>query len=212
MTWTSTTILGVIAKLPVIEVGMAILHSDLVNACELTTKQVCTACTTLEKHGYLLRQKYADGSVKPGHYQLTELGVNAIAGGMKSMRLTSGPKAPHGTPRSNAGTLRERVWRLLRIKDGATAMSVTDLLSTLIDADGNVNINGAKNNVQKYLQQLKRAGYLAEVRRAAPTSLTSNGEKRYLLIRNTGPLAPILKVSKSLVFDQNQQVNYDIHQ
>jgi hypothetical protein len=73
-----------------------------------------------------------------------------------------------------------------------------------------VNVKGAKSNLQKYLQHLKRAGYLAEVKRAAPTSLTSNGEKRYLLIRNTGPLAPILKITKAQVFDQNQQVHYDI--
>jgi hypothetical protein len=117
MTWTSNIILRAIAELPVCEQDAKVLHFDLVATTGLSGKQVTNACATLEKHGYLVREHYADGSVKPGHYLLTNLGFNALGGG-----LTSGPKTPHSKPRTRAGSLRERTWRLLRIKDGTKAM------------------------------------------------------------------------------------------
>lgn len=67
----------------------------------------------------------------------------------------------------------------------------------------------AQNNLHKYLRALLRAGYLAEMRREAPQSPTSNGVKRFLLTRDTGPLPPLLQ-SQDKVFDQNEGKHYDV--
>lgn len=204
MIWTSQKIMAAIAQQQT-DNGSEVLHANLVKLTGLTGKQVATACALLEKNGYLTRKRYADDSVKPGHYLLTSQGKNALADGTS---LTSGPKSPHGKSRRKAGTLRERAWNLLRIK---RQVSVPELIATLLDADSPVaRVKSATNNLQKYFQQLKMAGYLAELRRDQPTSRTSNGAKRYLLIRNSGPLPPVTKENMRKVFDQNQQVHYDI--
>jgi hypothetical protein len=72
------------------------------------------------------------------------------------------------------------------------------------------SVKRAHNNLQKYFQQLMRAGYLSEMRREAPQSLTSNGAKRFLLVRDTGPLPPIQQGRLGKVFDQNEGKSYDV--
>ena len=86
---------------------------DIVRESELERKQVSNACDKLVTHGYLFRQTYSDGKVKPGKFRLTNEGRIALEAGAN---LKSGPKGPSGKPRNTAGSLREKVWRLLRIQ------------------------------------------------------------------------------------------------
>jgi hypothetical protein len=86
--------------------------------------------------------------------------------------------------------------------------TVTDLLA--IVADGREA--DAASNLGKYLRALSRAGILAEVGRAKPASLTSNGEIIYRLVRNTGPKAPVWRASRGEVYDPNSGKAWSIRE
>jgi hypothetical protein len=176
----------------------------IVKHTSLKSRQVANACALLTEHGYLKREVYTDDTVKPGCYHLTSLGRTALAEGAK---LTSGPKGPNGKVRPRPDGLRDRAWRLLRIRRKA---SVPEVVGVLLDAgsDGD-DIKRAENNLAKYFRQLMRAGYLMEMRREAPQSLTSNGAKRFLLLRDTGELPPIPQIGKKVVYDQNEEKTYE---
>lgn len=178
-------------------------HDAIVRHTKLKPRQVASACALLVQHGYLLRQEYSDNTVKPGCYTITALGRTALDEGAK---LTSGPKGGNQKARPRPDGLRDRAWRLLRIRRKA---SVPDLVGVLIDAgSGDAVIKRAQNNLAKYFRQLMRAGYLTEMRREAPESPTSNGAKRFLLTRDTGELSPIPQTGKKQVWDQNEEKSY----
>jgi hypothetical protein len=101
--------------------------------------------------------------------------------------------------------LRHRAWTLLRVKETA---SLNDLLAVLLDAGSAAQTERTTaTNLQRYLTQLARAGYLAELRKNARLR---HRDRPYVLTRNTGPLAPIPRFTQAQVFDPNQQVLYDI--
>lgn len=201
--WIGQTVMEAVRKL-VCPRG-CVKHAAIVKHTGLTSKQVANACAKLVEHGYLKRETYSDDSVKPGCYHLTTLGQVALEEGA---RLTSGPKGPTGKPKTRANGLRDRAWRVLRIRRKA---SVPELVGLLLDADkGDMAVQRAQNNLNKYLLQLARAGYLVEMRREAPQSPTSNGAKRFLLVRDTGSLPPIPQPKIGKVFDQNEGKQYDV--
>lgn len=202
MAWTSQTVMAAVKELACPR--GCVKHADIVAHTKLTGRQVAAACALLERHGYLERQHYSDDTVKPGCYVLTALGRAALEGA----KLTSGPKKPTGAHRPHADSLRDRAWRSLRIRKKA---SVPELVGLLLDAGADPTDQvRAQSNLQKYLRALTRAGYLQEMRREAPTSPTSNGAKRYLLVRDTGPLPPAAKLKQHTVYDPNEQKTYDI--
>jgi hypothetical protein len=199
--WISQAVMAAIKEL-VCPKG-CVKHSAIVKHSGLKSRQVADACSLLTKHGYIKRDVYTDDTVKPGCYRLTALGQAALDEGAK---LTSGPKGPNGKARPRPDGLRDRAWRLLRIRRKA---SVPEIVGLLLDAGTNaIDIDRAENNLSKYFRQLMRAGYLSEMRREAPTSPTSNGVKRFLLIRDTGLLPPIPQTSQKRVWDQNEEQHY----
>jgi predicted transcriptional regulator len=202
MLWTSQIVMDAVKTL-VCPRG-CVKHTAIIKHTGLSGKQVANACAKLETHGYLVREKFSDDSVKPGCYKLTPLGHVALEEGAK---LTSGPKRATGKPKIRDDSDRGRAWRTLRIR---RKISVPELLGLLFDAGtDDVTLRRAANNLQKYLRCLARAGYLAEMRREAPQSLTSNGAKRYLLVRDTGPLPPVPQKLINKILDQNESKQYD---
>ena len=201
-TWTSQAVMEAVKAL--VKPNGCVNHKFIVRHTKLTGRQVADACTKLVTHGYLVRENYLCGDVKPGCYQLTALGRAAMEEGA---RVTSGPKGPTGIkPRTD--TVRDRAWRVLRIRRKGSA---PELLGLLMDADGDEKtVKRAQNNLNKYLRVLEQSGYLALMRREAPQSPTSNGAKRFLLVRDTGPLPPIPQLALHKVFDQNERKQYDI--
>ncbi|MEY4591519.1 MAG: hypothetical protein RIR18_414 [Pseudomonadota bacterium] len=81
--------------------------------------------------------------------------------------------------------------------------TLSDLLRNIVSQD-----NAGKdprNNINRYVNALASVGILMEMkRRAAPASLTSNGEKRWMLIRDVGRKAPVAR-SLGHVYDPNSQ-------
>jgi hypothetical protein len=142
--------------------------------------------------GYLQREER-------GCFTLTEAGKASLLAGEI---LTSGPQGPHTgkTPKRNQAALRDKAWRALRMMGKATIPDLMERASLGTERAG-------QNNLHRYLRALGRAGYVRELpRRAAGDALTSNGFKRWMLIRDTGPQAPIFR--KTGIYDRNQDRLY----
>ncbi len=200
--WTSQAVMAALHRLT--DSTNQVRLVDVVRESGLTNRQVADACTKLVSHKYLVRLENANGNTKRGCFKLTPDGRLALEAGAK---LSSGPKGPHGKPRIVKDTLRDKVWRLLRIRH---KLSVSEAVGVLCDADAtNDTLIRTANNVQKYLRALRATGYLNDLRREAGTSPNSNGFKRYYLARDTGPLAPV-KRNTGRVYDQNEEREYDI--
>ncbi|MFY3986093.1 hypothetical protein ACOTJH_29165 [Achromobacter xylosoxidans] len=189
-------------------VGQVVCPSGLVRSIAiarhtgLENRQISDACAKLESNGLLTHKKYADGTIKPGCYLLTAAGRAALEAGVT---IKSGPKGAHGKPRRTDGSLREKVWRLLRIR---RKVSVPEAVALLCDGEATAqDIENVTNNVQKYLRALRLTGYLADMRREAGQAPSSNGFKRYLLVRDTGPQAPTRR-AHNRVYDHNEGREY----
>lgn len=160
---------------------------ELVGQLDLTNRQVSDAAACLLRRDYLMR-------MGTGCYRLTEAGVAAHAAGEV---IRSGPRGPRGTPRKVGDSLRTRAWRSMRIRQWFT---IPDLIMDAARPDD----RGPSNNLCRYLRALRRAGYVSvAARRAAGTAITSNGFKQFVLVRNTGPQAPLLLSKIDAIHDPN---------
>jgi len=161
---------------------------DLAAATGLTNHNVVAAAGRLIARGLADRREV-------GCYVLTPEGAAFLAGGKV---VKSGPVGPleRETPRRMArATTRDRLWSAMRILG---KFSLGDLLA-LAD-EGRRGYANARN----YLSILTRAGYLRELPRREPgTAVTSNGFKRWALVRNTGPAAPVWRPRNGQIYDLN---------
>ena len=115
------------------------------------------------------------------------------------MNNTLNPKDPHRKQRVVHGTLRQKAWRAMQIKGKFT---LSDLVRNVVTAADKAR--NPRNNLGRYVAGLTRIGILVELkRRAAPTSLTSNGEKRWTLVRDLGRQAPVMRRDGLSVYDPN---------
>jgi len=160
----------------------------LADAMQTTRHIVSLVATRLITRGYLERAEI-------GCFRLTGEGKTALAEGRK---ITSGPIGPHtGVRKPNRNsTLRKRLWNAMRVLGKFT---ISDLVSNAARGEE----KDAYNNARRYVRGLDRAGYFRNLRGVKGNSLTSNNLKRFALIRNSGPEAPMLRPSKSEVYDPN---------
>lgn len=125
-------------------------------------------------------------------YRLTTAGQLFFEAGK---RFTSGPRGPQPGRRLYSGTLRERVWRAVRIR---RKFSTAEIIRLVVEQ------TRSESNVQKYLRFLARAGYLQPMRGREPgTAPQSNGYLRYFLVRDTGPQAPRFCAKRRAIWDPN---------
>ena len=178
-----TTILNALAN------GSCRTMDDLVDDLGLTRRQVSDGAAKLAYRKYLCR-------MERGCYQLTDAGLAAAAAGEV---ITSGPLGPDTKAvRSKvSNTFRDRAWRAMRVRRQFTMDDIVADAATDDDAD-------PKNNVARFIRFLRLSGYVAEQRSRQPgTRLTSAGLKRFSLIRDTGPLAPVFRPKTGMVHDYN---------
>lgn len=110
-----------------------------------------------------------------------------------------GPKGPHGKPHVLRGTLRQKAWLAMQIKG---KFSLSDLIRNAVAHDSTAK--DPRNNIGRYVKALTDAGILVEMkRRTAPNSPTSNGEKRWMLVRDLGRQAPVARWTGGGVYDPN---------
>jgi hypothetical protein len=187
MPWTTETILKVIGIAPD---TYCVTEERLAEATRLTPKQVENACGNLIRHGFLMR-------TGKGCHKLTDAGRAAIAEGA---RLRSGPKGPqlYGQ-RSRAPGLRQCAWNVLRMGGKRT---IDDILMRSCEGKE----RDAYSNVRKYVKALARAGYVTRMpTREQALNATSNGCIRWFLVKDTGPEAPVWRVSRGTIYDPNTE-------
>lgn len=154
----------------------------------LNRRQISNAAAILIKRDYMDR-------IEAGCYCLTASGLAAAERGE---RVTSGPlgalTGKSRRPRRNS--FRQRAWNAMR-------MSVTFTIGELIIAAASDD-KDPESNLINYLLFLRRVGYVAELPvRQNGTRMTSNGFKRFRLLKDTGPVAPALRMKKRAIWDFN---------
>lgn len=184
MIWTTETLLKAIDQHVLAE---CVTEQRLIELTGYSAKQVENACQNLRRHAFIER-------TGQGCYRLTEAGHEALQTGYS---LRGGPRGPQqsGQRRRKPG-MRQRIWNCLRMSKKVT---VDDIAMRVIDGDE----RDPRSNISKYLHGLKRAGYVLSLSREMPLKPTSNGALRWVLISDTGPLAPVIRVSRQSVFDPN---------
>lgn len=115
--------------------------------------------------------------------------------------LRPAPKPPQRQirkPRHN--TLREQFWRLLRLRQ---KLSIPEALEVLLTPGDDVA--RATATLQQYLRGLAKGGYITLLKARLPgNGPRSSGHKRWLLIDDTGRIAPSLS-AKWGIYDHNLQ-------
>ncbi|MBN2752583.1 MAG: hypothetical protein JXQ84_07725, partial [Rhodospirillaceae bacterium] len=160
--------------------------AELATASGMENRAVVKAAAALITRGLAARAEI-------GCFTLTDEGLVFRAAGQE---ITSGPMGAltQSYRHRRRPGLQDRLWAALRIKGKASIPELLELAGTGEEKG---------NSVHKYTAALTKAGYLRELRRVAGTAPTSNGFKRYALIRDTGPEAPQLRTRSHCVYDPN---------
>ncbi len=164
--------------------GRASTVAELAATLDMNHRQVTNGAAKLLQRGYLMR--LADGRL-----QLTVEGIAAAAAG-EVIKGSSQSKV-----RGIRDTFRDRAWRAMRFRRRFT---VGEIVSDAVRAgDGQ-----PEDNARRYISRLKRAGYVGELpNRRQGTALSSNGFKQFVLLKNTGPRAPVWREALAVLHDFN---------
>lgn len=134
---------------------------------------------------------------RPGCYRITAAGLVARAAGTVSR---PGPKGPlTGRKPAGAVSLTQHVWTALRFAKKATVRELVGLAG--LD-DG--RYRDPVGQAGRYLALLTISGHVAALPRREPgTAPTSNGHIRFLLVRDSGPRAPLWSQRHGDITDPN---------
>lgn len=160
--------------------------SALAQETGLTNRQVSTAASQLRLRNYL-------ADTQAGFFKLNDAGKEAVR---LNVKITCGPIAPTNVIKNRVDSLRERAWRAMRFRGQFT---LNDIVGDAQKAE-----KDPQSNLTRYIGYLLRAGYVVRLpvnRRG--TKLTSPGFKRYHLLKNTGPQAPVYRPKRSILHDFN---------
>lgn len=147
-------------------------------------RQTTNSARALMRRGYLT-------VLEGGSYQLSDAGREAAGRG----EAVSGGR--HVAVKSVRDTFRERAWRAMRVRKVFTIGEV--VADAVSEAEGQ-----PRDNAARYINRLKQAGYIKEAPRRVPgTAIGSNGFKRFVLVRNTGPRAPVYREALASIHDPN---------
>lgn len=136
-----------------------------------------------------------------GSYQLSEAGRTMLT---SDDVLKFGQISANRRRAPSLGSLRQRAWNAMRLTRKFTLADIVTLAAN--ELDGN-----PEHNLHRYFRALTLAGFLAELPTRSPgTALTSNGYKRWLLVRDSGETAPTVQVRAGIVVDHNTGETHSI--
>lgn len=161
---------------------------DIAQDTGVSEKRVSKAASCLIARNYLLR-------VRIGIYEITLFGLAALASGRA---IGCGPLDSNSNvlARPVSYGFRDRVWQSMRMRSSFT---IHDVVCDAVDGEAD-----AINDAGRYIRHLKSAGYVRDLPgREAGTRPGSNGYKRFKLIRNSGPRAPLHRSKLGLMHDFN---------
>lgn len=158
------------------QAGLGQLVPDLTDA----RRQRATA--KLVALGFVALQRRLVDGVAAGTYTVTADGAAAIAAAGQGAMLMAGAAGPRpATP----GSLRARLWQLLRIRKALTADEAVQLLA---DA-GDSAFTSKRNRANECLRGWAANGVLQVSAKVGP-----RGQKRYVLVADPGPAVPTIRI------------------
>jgi hypothetical protein len=169
--------------------GKCLTTAKIAAIAGLDRKRVASRCYQLAARGLAVADH-------PGCWRLTEQGRVARETGAK---IKPGPMGPHNhrRPKKVRPNVRTRTWTALR---SLTKATIPDLAQLAKRGDE----KAAEDNIRKYITALKSAGYVTVLpRRQAGVLQGSNGYLVYLLVKDTGPRAPVLRARSRRLYDPN---------
>jgi hypothetical protein len=171
--------------------GFDLSSAEIAAGAGLTVVQASHGCAVLLRRA-LIAPAVVASRVRP-RYRITPEGAAFLDSGRTIASGPTGPTAHH----VKRASLREKIWRALTMTRKGT---VPELLR-LARSGGEKQ---AENNARKYLAALQRAGYVVPLTQRRPgTSFYSRGFICWLLVKDTGLLAPVYCSKKRVVFDPN---------
>lgn len=155
----------------------------------LSPKSISQAAGNLIKHGYLTRSV-------TGVYRLTEKGKSLKKSG-KPLIINPGPEKGYQWPNEFKDTFRSRAWKAIRIKQKFT---VNDILMLACEGTEKQPLN----QLHIYIRALSKAGVLMELKSREPGfALTSNGFKRFAIVKDLGYHAPVYRRRENEIYNPN---------
>lgn len=153
--------------------------AEISDAAGLDRKAAIEACCKLVVSELIER-------VEVGCFRLTPAGRDVASG---ARIIKSGPRGRMGKTRvSRSTTLRQRAWAAMRLQKRFAVTDIVTLAATGRDNDPEAHLVG-------WFRALTKAGYLAELpRRIAGTAPSSPGYKCWVLLRDTGEMAPLVRL------------------
>ena len=153
----------------------------------VTAKRTSKAAASLIARRYVIRARI-------GIYEITPAGKAALASGV---RISSGPVNKNAAlVRKVTNGFRDRLWTSMRLRGLFTLRDIV--------ADAEAGEKDAENDAGRYVRILGSAGYVrTEASREPGTKPGSNGYKRFRLLKNTGPRAPLHRSKLGIVHDFN---------
>lgn len=174
--------------LGLLEPGTCLTVVEIAAALDVTTHDVSSATVQLVSRGLVDRKAV-------GCFALTEDGDAWRASGRSLSASAPRPTALPTCKRPGL-TLGDRAWAALRIRQKATIGDLVELARR--------SETTAEKRIGAYVVALERAGYVRRMAKLAPTH--SGGRAvRWLLVRDTGPLAPVVRVKRRDVWDRNTE-------
>lgn len=161
--------------------------TQMAEALGVTRLQASNAAARLIRRDYLVK-------MAGGCFQLSDLGRAAAEAGTV---ITSGPMGKRNAVTVYRDTFRQRAWASIRFNRRFT-------ISQIVRAAARNDEKNARENARKYIALLAAAGFVKELPRRAPgNAISSNGFKRFMLVRDTGRRAPVYRESLHAMHDFN---------
>ncbi len=173
--------------------------NDLAEKTTLNHREASQATCRLIRRHFMVRGE-------KGCYRITVLGKNAVKDGTVSK---SGPQSglTQSKPRQRKKeTLRDRLWRAMRVMYASgNKFTIPDLISLA----GKGDERNPEDNTRKYIRALVQGGFVSEMPlKERGDSITSNGFKRFRVVKDTGRLAPVLRQAKEETYDPNTEESF----
>jgi len=100
---------------------------------------------------------------------------------------------------------RQRAWNMLRMGKAVTAAEMAGVVAR--------NSSDQTANLRKYLRSLEEFGYVKKLPNKKPPEVKgARGQTLYLLVKNTGMIAPVYLSTKKKMMDLNKEEIYSCPQ
>jgi hypothetical protein len=180
--WVTATVLAALAERHLVA-GSEFTAAQLATWVQppLTAEQRVHASSRLCSLGFLRHRMELQADVQVDIYALTPDGQQAVEAAAAGQVRKSGPKGSRKPSAPPADAFSTRLWNLMRIRKMLTPAEGAELLGNAGDDD----FERRRATARKCLRRWANAGALQESVRRVGAGGQSNGDKRYVLVKDS---------------------------